>query len=373
MSEHNLPIAAADHLSALVKECFPDSKMAQSYLCAQTKAFCILSRAIYPDLPQSILEEMKVSVFIFSADEVNDQNLEKMNQVAVRICDVNQHEVVTKFLDMCLRKSSTSASIFSSIDLVMSKYEIPWSNCIALGINNTSVNVGKIKSLIAEVRKRNENVISCPWHIAHNTAGKSTKAFHDHITEHFDIEELLVEIYFHFDYSSKRKNTLVEFCTFCNQEYCKIFRFHFVCWLGLFTCIERTLKLYPSLKSYFLSQNMEIKNGKEKLTRLNRLIKSFSNKIQEVYLNCIHGALPKFIRLNLLLQRSEPIIHLMYDALFDALVILLNRFMSPQNHRLSPNTRIQRSVMMKSEFWLMMKKITCPEIIYLLVFLSKHM
>ena len=125
MSEHNLPIAAADHLSALVKECFPGSKMAQSYLCAQTKAFYILNRAIYPDLPQSILEEMKVSVFIFSADEVNDQNLEKMNQVAVRICDVNQHEVVTKFLDMCLRKSSTSASIFSSIDLVMSKYEIP--------------------------------------------------------------------------------------------------------------------------------------------------------------------------------------------------------------------------------------------------------
>ena len=32
----------------------------------------------------------------------------------------------------------------------MIKYEIPWSNCIAFGIDNTSVNVGRHKSLIVE-------------------------------------------------------------------------------------------------------------------------------------------------------------------------------------------------------------------------------
>ena len=51
--------------------------------------------------------------------------------------------------------------------------------------------------------------------------------------------------------------------------------------------------------------------------------------MQEVYLNFLHRTLPKFIQLNLLLQRSDPIIHLMYDALFDTLVNLLSRFMSP--------------------------------------------
>ena len=65
---------------------------------------------------------------------------------------------------------------------------------------------------------------------------------------------------------------------------------------------------------------MEIKNGKEKLTRLNRLIKSFSTKMQEVYLNFLHGALP-----------NDLIIYFfMYDALFDTLVILLSQFMSQQ-------------------------------------------
>ena len=132
LTEHNFPIAAVDYLSALVKECFPDSKIVQSYSCAKTKTFCILNRAIYLDLQQSLMGEMKVSIFSLSTDVINDQNLVKMNPVTVRIYDVNHHKVVTKFLDMCLSKSSTSAGIFSSTDLVMSKYEIPWSNCIAL-------------------------------------------------------------------------------------------------------------------------------------------------------------------------------------------------------------------------------------------------
>ena len=243
MAEHNVPIAAADRLSALVKDCLPDSKIVQFYSCAKTKTFCILNRAINLDLQQLLIGEMKVSIFSLSTDVINDQNLVKMNFITVRIYYVYQHKVVTRFLDMCLSKSSTSAAIFSSTDL----------DYIALIVDITSVNVGKHKSLTVEVRKRNENVIlmGCPCHIAHNTAGKCTKAFCDHITEHFDIEELLVDTYFHFDYSSKIKNTPVELCAFYNQEYCKIIRFHSVRWLGLFTCIERTLQLYPSLKSHF--------------------------------------------------------------------------------------------------------------------------
>ena len=65
----------------------------------------------------------------------------------------------------------------------------------------------------------------------------------------------------------KKKNMLVEFCTFCSQEYCKIIKFHSVRWLGLFTCIERTLKLYPSLKSYIC-----LRSWKWKMVRKNWLV-----------------------------------------------------------------------------------------------------
>ena len=78
-------------------------------------------------------------------------------------------------------------------------------NCIAFGVDNTYVNVGRHKSLIVEARKKNEHIvlIGCPCDIAHNTARKSTKVFCNHLLEHFDVEELLVDIYFHFNHSSR--------------------------------------------------------------------------------------------------------------------------------------------------------------------------
>ena len=66
---------------------------------------------------------------------------------------------------------------------------------------------------IARARKKNGNIIlmGCPCHIGHSTAKKAMDAFSK--INHFSIEKLLVDIYFHFDYSSKRKNPLVNSVT----------------------------------------------------------------------------------------------------------------------------------------------------------------
>ena len=122
--------------------------------------------------------------------------------------------------------------------------------------------------------------MGCPCHMAHNAARHATKAFEIFVI--FNAEELLVDLYFHFDYSSKRKNLLPEFCTFCDQDFYKILKFHSTRWLGLSTCIERTLKMCASLKTYFSSQNPEIKDGERTVSRLNRLIDAFGNVISEV-------------------------------------------------------------------------------------------
>ena len=253
-----------------------------------------------------------------------------MNPVTVRLFDINQHKVVTKFLDMCLSKVSTAVGIFTSINNVFQKYDIPWENCVSLGVDNTSVNVGRHNSLIVETRKRNNNIflMGCPCHIAHNAAKKATTAF-EKIVNNFDIEQLLVDIYFHFDYSSKRKNLLVEFCDFCDQKYFKILKFHSVRWLGLSTCIERTLKLFPSLKSYFLSENEERTDGERSKSRINRVIDAFTNPMTEVYCMFLDGALPSLIHLNLSLQRADPLIHVLHDLLHDTAAQLLSRFVVP--------------------------------------------
>ena len=90
------------------------------------------------------------------------------------------------------------------------------------------------------------------------------------------------------------------------------------------------LLVLNELKSYFLSQNPEIRDGEKQPSHLNRLIAAFKNAMVEAYLTFLHSTLPLLINLNLLLQRRDPIIHLMYNALFDTSVVLLSRFMSPE-------------------------------------------
>ena len=103
--------------------------------------------------------------------------------------------------------------------------------------------------------------MGCPCHIAHNAAKKATGAFSK--INRFGIEELLMDIHFHFDYSSKRKNLFAEFCDFCDQDCRKILKFHSVRWLGMEICIERVIKLFPSLQSYFHSSKTVEKDGME--------------------------------------------------------------------------------------------------------------
>lgn len=48
MVEHNIPFAAADHLSPLLRDIFPDSQIAKRYSSARTKTTSMLNLAIAP-------------------------------------------------------------------------------------------------------------------------------------------------------------------------------------------------------------------------------------------------------------------------------------------------------------------------------------
>ena len=155
----------------------------------------------------------------------------------------------------------------------------------------------------------------------HNISFHATKEFCKQLHDNFNIEDLLVDIYFHFDRSSKGKNILVDFCAFCDNEYSKILQFSPVRWLGLSEYLARTLKLFPSLRSCFLSQ--DIKNGERILTPLDRLIDSFSNPMLQIYCTFLRSPLQR-------LQRSDPVVHIIYSLLFNTTCILLSRFIKAE-------------------------------------------
>ena len=116
--------------------------------------------------------------------------------------------------------------------------------------------------------------------------------------------------FFYFDHSTKRKGELREFAQFCDIESRKMLKYVSTRWLSLQSSVERILKQYPALCSYFLSQN---ENESDRC--LSRLQALFNDPMTEVYLLFYQSVMPVFTRINLLLQRNSPCIHFLRESM----------------------------------------------------------
>lgn len=173
----------------------------------------------------------------------------------------------------------------------------PWNNCTSIGVDNTSVNIGVQNSLKSRILMRNNAVYvnGCPCHILHTTGQKAAKVF--------DVEEFAIDLFYWSDKSTKRKNKLQSYCEFCDQEYRAIIKHVSTHWLTLELAVEKSLKQFRSLKSYFLFEN-------EAQTRFIRFIQNvFQNLRSEVYVCC------SFNHSSPCLQRAEPLIHVLQPQL----------------------------------------------------------
>lgn len=265
---------------------------------------------------------MKNAPYSLANDGSNDNGLKKMNPLTVQIYDVNLKRVKTSLLDMCLSSGSTAEKPFQGINDCLAGHRIPWENCVAFSVDNTNVNMGKNNSILTRVKQQNPSVYfnGCQCHVVHNTSAAAAKAFNAVIG--FDVEDLLVDIYHWFLYSTKRKCKLAEYAEFCDQEYRKILKHVSTRWLSLEKVVTTTLLQYQSLKTYFLSEN-------DSAARFKRLHTAFSNPMTEVYLLFYQSALQIFINLNLFLQREEPLIGAINSSLKRFLKLLACKFISP--------------------------------------------
>ena len=176
--QHNIPLALADELTPLFHDIFPDSAIAKQFSSKRTKTTCIINGAVAPFFKQRLVESMKNEPFALAIDGSSDTGVEKMNPLTIRIF-YNRGVVSTQFLDISMSSSSTAEGIFTIMQDALSKHGIPWMNCVGVGLDNTSVNMGCRNSIKTRIVQKNPAVyvMGCHCHIVHNTAGKAGEAF----------------------------------------------------------------------------------------------------------------------------------------------------------------------------------------------------
>ena len=324
--QHNLPIATADHLGPLFKAIFPDSQIASKYAAARTKTSAILNIAMGPYCHQSLVQHCQTHPFALGTDGSNDTGLLKMNPVTIRLFDMNNSKKVTShFYDICTTTGEDCGKAYAIFDAIDSKFvedSVPWSNAVSLSVDNTNAMIGARNSVASRCKDKNPNIFiaGCPCHLAHLVASEANDAFSDVLS--MNIESIIIDVYYRFEKSSKRKGKLAEYFEFCNQDYQQILKHVSVRWLSLERCVDRVLKKLPSLKSYFLSEDSADE-------RFKRLHKAFSNPLLEPILMFHSASISLFTNFNKLLQRDEPTIHILLDAMNSLAKKLASRILLP--------------------------------------------
>ena len=142
-------------------------------------------------------------------------------------------QVHSQLLDMGLTTGSTAEILFEKMDSVLTGYGLKWSNVVSIGVDNASVNMGPNNSIRSRALKKSPLIymMGCSCHILHNTACKAGEIFSNIIG--FDVQDLMVDLYYYFDKSPKRKQELKEFAEYCDQPYRKIIKHVSTRWLSL--------------------------------------------------------------------------------------------------------------------------------------------
>ena len=137
----------------------------------------------------------------------------------------------------------------------------------------------------------------------------------------FNVDDLVIDVFYWFDKSTKRKSNLSDYCDFCDTTYRDIMKHVNTRWLSLERAVGRVLQQYAALKSYFASEH-------DTNPRFLRLQKLFADPMTEVYLYFYQATLQTFAHFNQFLQREDPIISLVDQQIQSFLTKRASKFLT---------------------------------------------
>ena len=249
--EHNLPLATTEYMSKLFKSMFPDSQIASMYKCGRTKTSHIFTGTVAKNVMKDIKEEIIAHWFGLATDGSSDED-DKFLPILIRHIEKDSGCIKTSLLNKSdINSCSTAEQMSETSDTVIKSFSLDRNNYVLYSSDNTNSMIGKRKSLLKRITNVQGNQktfdVGCPCHLAHLCAGKGAKELS------VNVEDFVIDLYYHFRRSAKRKAQLREYIEFNNNAIRKIIKHVSTRWLSLEKSLERTLKQWDSLESCFIS------------------------------------------------------------------------------------------------------------------------
>ena len=178
--------------------------------------------------------------------------------------------------------------------------------------------VGMHNSVISRLREKQPQLytLHCPCHVS---ALISSYACHKIPAV---VEQLVRDVFTHFSSSPKRQFLYSDFQKFTECKPHKLLRPSQTRWLSLQQVVDRTIEQYPALLSYFRS-------CEEQLVSVQRIVSQLENITTKAYLLFLSEALQVINVFNLIMQRENSSIHILYREMVILYKKILMAFLKP--------------------------------------------
>ena len=297
---HSHSYISSDCASKLFPLMFHDSSIAKKYHCGRTKLSALVSNVLGNESIRIVLKELENNVPFSISTDASNKGSTKTFPIVLRYFTKDKG-MQTKLLSFYSLESEDSYTIANSLKTNLEKNNLDMSNVTSFCADNASVNFGKNKSVFVELKKVNPLLVpvGCNNHILHNTAKKATS------TLRIDIESVVIKIYNEFSNSTKRVAILKDFFEWLDIEWSNNLQQIPTRWLSLVPALERLIKNYEPIKSYFLSH----KSSAIFITNF------FNDDLAMAYLGFVFNTCSVFQPAMIKLQGNNVIITEVYDIM----------------------------------------------------------
>nr|XP_006110510.1 uncharacterized protein LOC102461747 [Pelodiscus sinensis]XP_006110511.1 uncharacterized protein LOC102461747 [Pelodiscus sinensis]XP_006110513.1 uncharacterized protein LOC102461747 [Pelodiscus sinensis]XP_025035684.1 uncharacterized protein LOC102461747 [Pelodiscus sinensis] len=244
--KHHLGDPSQDCGTQLYRCIFPDSKIASKIHCGMTNARALIENVLAPHSLKRAMQDIGSTPFSV-ATVASKKGPTKLFPVAIHYFNKDKG-ICTSIVDSFEDAAETSEAIADNLRRCLQKAGLIQNKIVAYGAGN----FGENKSVFVHLKQMLDlpNLVPghCSAQIVHDTAKHGLKKLP------YDIEYLVFKVFSEFASSAKNISELKEFFDFMETEYSEILHQVPKRFVALFAAVDRLLKNWPALKSYFVSQ-----------------------------------------------------------------------------------------------------------------------
>ena len=248
-------------------------------------------------MKKPVLDVARSSPFNLLCDESNERgDSVKLLTVLIRLFEPQNANISTRHLDTIGINDLSANGIFSGLEETLKKYHLSFDKMVSFTSDTCNVMKGARGGVIAKLRTKQPNVLDvhCICHVVNLCVKTAVKAIP------IKVDDLLVEIYYHFHHSVKRVASLCEYAEFCSTEFKSLVKHCETRWLSLGRAIQRTIHMWEPLYSYFCSHD-----DVEKVGKVRTIFRVLSDPLTKPWLLFLSNVLPVFDKFNKFFQTSS--------------------------------------------------------------------